>query len=82
MPVVEEKLSDPDQIERAGKQQLIETSSLEKAQYSYLAADERARREKHLLRKLDMRLLPTIVLFFIMNYIDVCVFPVFMSLQG
>ena len=36
-----------------------------------LAPDRRVQAEKHLVRLLDMRLLPTIVLIFIMNYIDV-----------
>jgi len=33
---------------------------------------ERAVAEHHLVRKLDTRLLPTIFLIFILNYIDVC----------
>jgi len=33
---------------------------------------ERMLAERELLRKLDMRLLPTIFVIFIMNYIDVC----------
>lgn len=36
-----------------------------------LAEDVRPAAERRLVRKLDMRLLPTIVLIFIMNYIDV-----------
>ena len=36
-----------------------------------LAEDVRPRAEKHLVRLLDLRLLPTIVLIFILNYIDV-----------
>lgn len=36
-----------------------------------LAPDVRPTAEKHLVRMLDMRLLPTIVLIFILNYIDV-----------
>lgn len=35
---------------------------------------ERLLAERKLVRRLDMRLLPTIFLIFIMNYIDVCVF--------
>ncbi|KDR75724.1 hypothetical protein GALMADRAFT_97528 [Galerina marginata CBS 339.88] len=35
-----------------------------------LAADRRAAAEKNLLRKLDRRLLPTIIVIYIMNYID------------
>jgi len=34
---------------------------------------ERMLAERDLVRKLDMRLLPTVFLIFIMNYIDVCV---------
>ena len=37
-----------------------------------LGSHERVLAEKRLVRKLDIRLLPTIVLIFIMNYIDVC----------
>ncbi len=33
---------------------------------------ERALAEKRLVRKLDIRLLPTIILIYVMNYIDVC----------
>ena len=74
MSAIEEKIHDTEKIkESAGEQQFIETSSLDKVpQYPYLAGDERIRRERQLVRKLDMRLLPTIVLIFIMNYIDVC----------
>ena len=36
-----------------------------------LAADVRVAAERRLVRYLDMRLLPTIILIFIMNYIDV-----------
>ena len=36
-----------------------------------LAADVRPAAERSLVRRMDMRLLPTIVLIFIMNYIDV-----------
>ena len=35
-----------------------------------LSPDERARVEKHLVRKIDERLLPMIVLMYIMNYLD------------
>lgn len=37
-----------------------------------LDAENRKKAERRLVRKLDMRLMPTIVLIFIMNYIDVC----------
>lgn len=40
-----------------------------------LSADVRPSAERALVRKLDMRLLPTIILIFIMNYIDVSLFP-------
>ena len=45
-----------------------------------LAPSRRAHAERNLVRTLDMRLLPTIILIFIMNYIDVsrcflCVLP-------
>ena len=36
-----------------------------------LAQDVRPAAERRLVRKLDMRLLPTIIVIFIMNYIDV-----------
>lgn len=36
-----------------------------------LRADVRPAAERSLVRKMDMRLLPTIILIFIMNYIDV-----------
>lgn len=36
-----------------------------------LAADVRPSAERRLVRMLDMRLLPTIIVIFIMNYIDV-----------
>lgn len=35
----------------------------------------RASAEKRLVRILDMRLMPTIIIIFIMNYIDVSIFP-------
>jgi len=35
-----------------------------------LTPEERKRREKTLLRKIDLRLLPTIVLMYILNYLD------------
>jgi hypothetical protein len=38
-------------------------------------SNERIAAEKKLLRKLDGRLLPTIFVIYIMNYIDVCLFP-------
>lgn len=36
-----------------------------------LLLEDRERAEKRLVRLLDMRLLPTIILIFLMNYIDV-----------
>lgn len=36
-----------------------------------LSAEERTRAERRLLWKLDIRFLPTIILIYIMNYIDV-----------
>lgn len=45
-----------------------------------LAADVRPAAERALVRKMDMRLLPTIILIFIMNYIDVGVFLSFLWL--
>ena len=36
-----------------------------------LAPEVRIAAERHLVRKLDMRLLPTIIVIYIMNYIDV-----------
>lgn len=44
-----------------------------------LAADVRPSAERALVRKLDMRLLPTIILIFIMNYIDVSLLPMFLD---
>ncbi len=41
-----------------------------------LAQDVRPAAERRLVRMLDMRLLPTIILIYIMNYIDVSDFPV------
>lgn len=38
-----------------------------------LDPEQRAAEERRLVRKLDMRLMPTIILIFIMNYIDVSV---------
>ena len=38
-----------------------------------LAAEVRATAERRLVRTLDMRLLPTIIVIFIMNYIDVSI---------
>lgn len=38
-----------------------------------LDPEQRAADERRLVRKLDMRLMPMIILIFIMNYIDVCV---------
>ena len=43
-----------------------------------LAPENRALAEKRLVRLLDMRLLPTVILIYLMNYIDVC----FSSLTG
>jgi hypothetical protein len=39
-----------------------------------ILGDGRAAAERRLVRKLDTRLLPTIVVIFIMNYIDVSIF--------
>lgn len=39
-----------------------------------LGTEERAIAEKKLLKKLDCRLLPTVFVIYIMNYIDVCCF--------
>ena len=40
-----------------------------------LAPDIRVAAERRLVRTLDMRLLPTIIVIYIMNYIDVNVYP-------
>ena len=40
----------------------------------FLDSERRKAEERHLVRKLDMRLLPMIILIFIMNYIDVSFF--------
>ena len=39
---------------------------------SVLEAENRTLAERKLVRKLDSRLLPTIVLIYVMNFIDVC----------
>jgi hypothetical protein len=39
-----------------------------------LGSAEREHLERKLVRKLDTRVLPTIILIYIMNYIDVCAF--------
>ena len=46
--------------------------SLEEDDDGALLGDLRPDAERKLVRKLDSRLLPTIVVIFIMNYIDVC----------
>jgi len=38
-----------------------------------MTPEERAHREKLLVRKIDLRLLPMIILMYILNYIDRCV---------
>ena len=35
-----------------------------------MTAEERAEREKKLVRKIDLRLLPLIILMYILNYLD------------
>lgn len=47
-----------------------------------LGTKERTIAEKRLVKKLDMRLLPTIFLIYIMNYIDVCALPVSTPISG
>ena len=49
-----------------------QTLSLEEDDDGALLGDLRPDAERKLVRKLDNRLLPTIVVIFIMNYIDVC----------
>ncbi|QRW21161.1 major facilitator superfamily transporter [Rhizoctonia solani] len=44
--------------------------SVDKDAINHWTPDERARAEKKLVRKLDSRLMPTMILIFIMNYID------------
>ena len=39
-----------------------------------LAPENRAKAERRLVRLLDLRLLPTVILIYLMNYIDVCTF--------
>lgn len=56
------------------KAKLVMSASVDKEQPEdevLLSSDRRPAEEKALVRKLDMRLLPTIVLVFILNYIDV-----------
>lgn len=47
-----------------------------------LGTRERVIAEKKLLKKLDMRLLPTIFVIYIMNYIDVCALSLSILLSG
>ncbi|KAH8115397.1 MFS general substrate transporter [Phellopilus nigrolimitatus] len=49
------------------------TPSYVLAETSVFDVNKRATEEKHLIRKLDLRLLPIIILIFIMNYIDVSI---------
>ena len=67
-----------EKIERKddGSVELVETKTPEVVAVvdpdaELVAEDVRPRAEKHLVRLLDLRLLPTIVLIFILNYIDV-----------
>lgn len=60
------------QIEHvSGTGQSSVSSKLQDDDGELLAEDVRPAAERRLVRMLDMRLLPTIVLIFIMNYIDV-----------
>lgn len=49
----------------------IRSADTEEKDGELLLPERRAAAERHLVRMLDMRLLPTIVLIFILNYIDV-----------
>lgn len=44
---------------------------VEVADESLLIPEHRRQAEKHLVRLLDMRLLPTVILIYLMNYTDV-----------
>ena len=48
------------------------SSDLDVANAVSMGPAKRAVEERQLVRKLDMRLMPMIILIFIMNYIDVC----------
>lgn len=41
-----------------------------------MTPEHRAAVEKRLKRKIDLRLLPSLIIMYILNYIDRCVFPV------
>lgn len=50
---------------------VIEHIEVKTTDTELLSSEDRARAEKRLVRLLDMRLLPTIILIYLMNYIDV-----------
>lgn len=58
-----------EQIEREKDDDISDTTKLEDGEL--LLPDVRVEAERQLVRTLDMRLLPTIIIIFIMNYIDV-----------
>lgn len=61
----------------ADVEQIEHDSKVDDRDGELLAPDRRVQAEKHLVRLLDMRLMPTMVLVFIMNYIDVSDAPYF-----
>lgn len=68
---ISEKVSVTDvgkKLDSKGDDQSSESDGL------FLDSERRKVEERHLVRKLDMRLLPMIILIFIMNYIDVSFF--------
>jgi hypothetical protein len=58
-----------------GTIEIVEHEGSALADIPALGTQERALAEKKLVRKLDSRLLPTIFVIYIMNYIDVSFFP-------
>ncbi len=60
------------QIERVSAK-IQEDDIKSESSIQIMDAAKRKAAERHLVRKLDMRLMPTIVLIFIMNYIDVSI---------
>lgn len=47
--------------------------------FRLLSADARKAAERALVRKLDCRLMPTAVVIYLLNYIDVCTHPFYES---
>lgn len=54
-----------------GEREISNSDPMDKLSIPPAGSRERSEAEKRLVRKLDTRLLPTIILIYIMNYIDV-----------